>query len=136
MRGHAAACPRAQRGFTLIELMVVISILGILMAIAVPQYKVAVQQAKEATLREDLYRFRDAIDQYHVDKGKYPPSLQGLAEEGYLRRIPPDPITNAANWEEVPAEPEPGDPTAQAGIYDVKSASEGVSLEGTPYKEW
>ena len=127
---------RDDRGFTLLELITVITIVGILTAIAVPQYKVAIIQAKEGVLRQDLFLFRDAIDQYYVDKGKYPASLDALAEEGYLRKIPVDPITQQADWEAVLGESDPDRPGEPPGIYDVKSASTMPSLSGTPYNEW
>jgi general secretion pathway protein G len=122
-------------GFTLIELIVVASMVAVLVSIALPNYKQAIIQSKEAVLREDLYRFRDLIDQYYADKGRYPESLSSLAQDGYLRRIPTDPITGQADWVEVPAEPDP-DSTEPPGIYDVHSASELTSLSGTPYSEW
>lgn len=111
-------------------------VISVLAAIALPQYKNSIIQAREATLKEDLFIFRDTIDQYQADKGRYPASLEALVEEGYLRRVPVDPITGAADWEIVPAEPDPDNPGEPPGIYDVKSASQELSLAGTPYNEW
>jgi general secretion pathway protein G len=127
---------RLQRGFTLLELIVVVSMIAILAAIALPNFKVAIIQAREATLSEDLYRLRDVIDQYYVDKGQYPASLETLVEDGYLRKLPNDPFTGAADWTPVFAEPDPDRPDEPPGVYDVKSASEQQSLAGTPYNEW
>jgi general secretion pathway protein G len=122
-------------GFTLIELIMV-AIMGILVAIALPNYKVAIIQSKEAVLREDLYRLRELIDQYYADKGRYPESLETLVTGGYMRKLPVDPMTHQANWEEVPAEPDPDNPDEEAGVYDVRSASTDRSINGTPYNEW
>ena len=127
---------RRQRAFTLIELMVVAFVISVLAAIALPQYRNAIVQSKEAVLREDLFRFRDLIDQYQADKGKYPSSLESLVEEGYLRKMPIDPITGQADWQTVLAEPDPDNPGEAAGVYDVKSSSSELSLSGTPYNEW
>jgi general secretion pathway protein G len=127
---------RGVSGFTLIELMMVAFIISVLAAIALPQYKNAIVQSKEAVLRENLFRFRDLIDQYQVDKGKYPASLEALVQDGYLRRIPVDPMTGATDWEAVPAEPDPDNPGEAPGIYDVRSASTAPGLAGTPYNEW
>jgi general secretion pathway protein G len=128
--------PRPAAGFTLIELITVVALIAILAAMALPNYKVAIIQSKEAVLKENLYRMRDLIDQYYVDKGQYPPSVEALVEDGYLRTLPQDPFTRAGDWTPVYAEPDPDRPAEQPGVYDVKSASELLSLAGTPYNEW
>jgi len=135
VRRPVAGLADGETGFTLLELITVVSLIAILTAIALPNYKAAIIQAKEAVLREDLFQFRDRIDQYYADKGKYPESLEQLMEQGYLRAIPADPMTGAPDWTVIPAEPDPDDPDV-TGIYDVKSSSGGVSSGGTPYSEW
>ena len=128
---------RGSRGFTLIELLVVISMISILAAMGVVQYRNSVQRTKETTLRKDLFEIRDVIDQYYADKGKYPSSLDALVSDGYLRKIPIDPITNSADtWETVPAEADPSNPSAEPGIYNIKSGATGTALDGTAYADF
>jgi general secretion pathway protein G len=124
-------------GFTLIELLVVMSLIVILSTVAMVQYRNSVTRSKEAVLREDLFRMRDAIDQYYADKNEYPATLADLAGGGYIREVPKDPFTNsAATWQEVPADPDPNNPLASLGVYNVKSGSEQVALDGSQYSTW
>jgi general secretion pathway protein G len=128
---------RREGGFTLVELLVVIAMITILAAMAVVQYRNSVQRTQEATLKTNLFRMRDAIDQYYADKGKYPSSLDTLVSDQYLRRIPIDPFTNTTDsWQTVPAEPDPANPSAEPGIYDVKSGAQGTALDGTNFSDW
>ena len=128
---------RAQEGWTLIELLVVMSLIMILSSLALVQYRNSIQITKEAVLKADLFHMRDAIDQYYADKGSYPASLQALVTDGYLRRIPDDPITRSADsWVTTPAELDPNSPNASPGIYDVKSAADGIASDGTRYSDW
>ena len=128
---------RDDKGFTLIELLIVIAIIGIIAGIAAGQFRQTPQKAKEAVLKEDLYVLRDVIDQYFADKGKYPESLDTLVEEGYLRKIPVDPITNSSeSWQTVQAEADDEDPSASGGIIDVKSGADGTALDGSRYSDW
>ena len=140
---------RQQSGFTLIELIVVVTIIGILAAVAVSNVKWAQTKAREAALRHDLFEMRKSLDDYYADKQKYPESLQTLQQEHYLRNIPKDPITGKADWEEVQNTPDPSDPNATPtdpsaqndnaaapGIYDVHSQAPGKGLDGTLYKTW
>ncbi|MHB8844289.1 MAG: type IV pilin protein [Nitrospirota bacterium] len=126
---------KAERGFTLLELMIVLAIMGILISIAQPNLKSSIIRAREAVLREDLYQIRDAIDQYYADYGKYPAELTDLVSQteknkSYLRDIPKDPFTAAADWITVSLDGE------ETGIFDVHSASPLVALDGTTYNTW
>ena len=128
---------RSPRGFTLIEVLIVVVLVIVLAAIALPTYQNSVLRAREATLREDLFRMRDAIDQYYADKNKYPPTLQDLVSDGYLRSIPKDPFTDSTDtWQVENAEPDPNNPTAEPGVYDVKSGSEETAMDGSRYSDW
>jgi general secretion pathway protein G len=122
-------------GFTLLELMIVISIIIILAAVALPQYQKTIMHARETVLRDDLFRMRSLIDQYGADKGKLPQSLDDLVTAGYMREIPTDPITDQKDWN-ITTGDDPYSTEGGSGISDVHSGSPDVSTEGTPYSEW
>lgn len=123
---------RNQKGFTLIEMMIVLAIMSILATIATPNMQRYIVRAREASLRETLFVFRDVIDQHYSDQGKYPGSLQELVKMKYIRSIPIDPITGSSStWIITPPEGE-----EKGGVYDVHSGSDRVSLDGEPYNEW
>ena len=125
---------RNRRGFTFIEMLIVVSIIGILATIALPSFQTAVTKAKEATLKENLFVLRDVIDQHYVDQEKYPATLAELVEKRYLRRVPVDPITGQSDsWTFEYATDEQGQ---ESGIVDVRSGSEQMGLNGAPYREW
>ena len=129
---HSDDIRMKQRGYTLIELMIVLSILGILASMAMPNIQRAMIRAKEASLRNTLFVFRDVIDQYYSDHGRYPDTLEELSEMHYIRNIPKDPFTGSeTTWIVIP--PEEGE---VGNVFDVHSGSNLVSLRGTPYNEW
>jgi len=124
-------------GFTLIELMIVMAVIAILIAIAVPVYNRAITRAKESVLRNNLFTLRTVIDEYTYDKQKAPQTLQDLVSEGYLRTIPVDPITGSADsWKTIIEDTLNAVNQTEPGIFDVRSGSDKTSLEGTPYADW
>ena len=126
-----------QRGFTMIELLIVITLITVLAGIGMATYTTSVKRAKEAVLAEDLFRMRDAIDQYNADKGMYPADLNALVTDGYMRQIPKDPITESPDtWQIVMSEPDPANPNAAPGVYNIHSGAEGTAMDGRPYAEW
>lgn len=126
-----------QRGFTLIELMVVMAIITILITIAVPIYQKSIIRAKESVLRSNLASIRNMIDEYTVDKQKAPETLQDLVTDGYLRQIPQDPMTQSSEtWKIIMEDTPVGGSNSSPGIYDVRSGSDKKSLDGTPYSDW
>lgn len=120
------------RAFTLIELIVVLAIVATLLTLALPRYFSSIDRSKEAVLKENLYQVRDAIGKYYGDKGEYPESLEALAAEKYLRKVPIDPITESSTtWVIVPPEV-----LERSGVYEIKSGAQGVASDGTPFSDW
>jgi general secretion pathway protein G len=119
-------------GFTLIELLIVLAVVATLLTIAVPRYYASLERSKEAVLKENLYQMRDAIGKYYGDKGKYPESLEALATDKYLLRVPLDPITESATTWILVAHPDP----QKTGVYDVRSGAPGKALDGTEFAAW
>ena len=136
---------RRQQGFTLLELIIVVAVIGILATIAMPRLLHAPERAREAVLKTNLRTFRTALDEYYADKGRYPASLEALVEDGYLRAMPQDPITRSTDtwvpeYEELSPDEEPAevdlDEGGGPGIIDVHSGAEGDGSDGRPYSEW
>ncbi|MBV8552252.1 MAG: type II secretion system protein [Acidobacteriaceae bacterium] len=135
--GWRECLKRARRGFTLIELMVVMAIISVLLAIALPIYQKSVIRAKESVLRNNLFTIRTMIDEYTIDKQKAPESLQDLVSEGYLRQVPQDPMTGSdQTWHVIMEDTPVGGSNNPTGIFDVKSGSDKTGLDGTPYSNW
>ena len=126
----------AIRGFTFIEMVIVVVMISILVAIAVPVYINQVRMTKEGVLKNNLAVMRERLDQYRADRNKYPNSLQELVEGGYLKALPEDPMTGLNEWEEVFSDYDPNEPDAEPGIEDVKSRSTESGSDGRPYSEW
>lgn len=128
---------KARRGFTMIELMIVMAIVAIIVSIAVPLYQKSIVRSKESVLRNNLFTLRTVIDEFTYDKQKAPQTLQDLVTEGYLRAVPIDPITNSdSSWRIVMEDAMSAVSQNEPGIWDVRSGSDQKSLEGTPYAEW
>ena len=139
MDEHTSTPSRPSRasGFTLMEMMIVMVLIVILAGIGLSVYGNSVQRAKEATLKEDLFQLRDAIDQYYADKNKYPANLEALVSEKYIRAVPTDPFTQSTDtWQTTMSEPDPGNPSLESGISNVKSGSDQTGLDGSRYADW
>lgn len=128
-----------KKGFTLVEVIIVLVLIGLLVSMITPIYRNSVIRAREGVLKENLFQIRDAINKYYQDKQKYPTSLEDLVTYKYMRKIPLDPITDSNEWELVHFEPEDMedfDPEIAEGIIDVRSMSQDTSLDGTQFSEW
>ena len=126
-----------QFGFTLIELLIVMSIIVILVSIAIPLYQKSIVRAKESVLRNNLFTLRTVIDEYTYDKQKAPQTLQDLVQEGYLKQVPKDPITDSnSSWRTVMEDAVQSVNQTEPGIFDVHSGSDKMGLDGTPYSDW
>jgi len=126
-----------RRGFTLVELMIVMTVITIIVAVAVPIYQRSIVRAKESVLKNNLFTLRTLIDEYTFDKQKAPQTLEDLVREGYLRQVPVDPMTGSnQTWRIIMEDAMASVNQTEPGIFDVRSGSDQISLEGTPYSEW
>ena len=133
---HDCRGPVDRRGYTLIELIIVMAIVSILMAIAIPQYQKSLRRTKETLLHSNIQTLRTVIDEYTFDKKKAPQTLQDLVTEGYLRAVPIDPIMGNDQWRTIQEDSLSAVDQTEPGIWDIRSLSDQISLEGTPYSEW
>jgi general secretion pathway protein G len=136
LRASASRSKSRLLGFTFVELMVVITIIVILISMAIPIYSNTIRRAKESVLKNNLFTIRTVIDNYTYDKQKAPQSLQDLVTAGYLRQIPIDPMTGATSWKTIMEDASQAVSQSEPGIFDVRSSSDKISLDGTPYAEW
>lgn len=127
---------RRRRGFTFVEMMVVITIIVILISMAIPIYQKSIIRSREAVLKNNLFTLRTVIDNYTYDKEKAPQSLSDLVSDGYLKKVPIDPITNTDQWKTVMEDATQAVNQAEPGIFDIHSNSDKISLDGTPYSSW
>lgn len=127
----------AQRGFTLMELLVVMTIIALLSTVGIVGYRHSTKLSKEAVLKENLFQLRHALEQYHADRSRYPSSLVELRSRGYMREIPKDPMTNSAEtWRTEMESADPDAPDAEPGIWNVRSGSQDISEDQVPYSDW
>jgi general secretion pathway protein G len=134
---RTAKARKGQGGWTLIELLVVLSLIMILASVSLNMYRNSIWRAREAALKSNLFHMRDAIDQYYADKARYPDSLETLVSEGYIRTVPEDPFTNSTTtWLTEPAPAQPGQLNTSPGIYDLKSGSDHIALDGSRVADW
>lgn len=134
-RGRLPVAPSGQGGFTLVEIMIVMTIVGILITLAEPTYHSQIVKARETSLKKSLFVMRDVIDQYAADQGRYPDTLQALVDQGYLRALPVDPFTRASDtWIEVMEDTADGED--MPGVFDLHSGSNLVAVDGTAYNTW
>jgi general secretion pathway protein G len=137
MRKTLIATRGASAGFTMIEMLIVMTLVIVLASVGMVQYRTSVTRSEEAVLKEDLFRLRDAMDQFYADKNKWPTDLAELVTEGYIREVPVDPMTKSKDtWQTEQAEPDGNNPASAGGIDNVKSGSDRIALDGTRYADW